>query len=88
MTTTQLRETAAEVKDRAIDAMSGETTLTRLDFCLIGAICFLAGVCIGLLTAPLTYGVGIEIGSNNGSNNTGNGCHNGSENGNNESHNC
>lgn len=88
MTVTQWRETAAEVKDRAIDTVKGDLTLTKLDFCLIGAICFLAGICIGLLAAPLTHGVGIEIGSNNGSHNTGNGCHNGSENGNNESHNC
>ena len=68
MTMTQLRETAAEVKDRAIDVMSGEATLTRLDFGLIGAICFLAGVCIGLIAAPLTHGVSIfSHNVNNGS---------------------
>lgn len=70
MTMTQLRETAAEVKDRAVDVMSGDTTLTRLDFCLIGAICFLAGVCIGLIAAPLTHGVSIlSHNANNGSSN-------------------
>lgn len=76
-----------EWKEKALDTIKGDLTLTKLDFCLIGAICLLAGICIGFLTAPLTRGIGIAIGSNNGSNNTGNGCHNGSENGNSDSHN-
>lgn len=85
------KETAVEMKNRVLDTMRGELTLTKLDFWLIGAICLLAGICIGLLTAPLTHGIEIGIGSHNGNNNTGNGCHNGSENGNNDnsdSHNC
>lgn len=86
MKTTQLRERATELKEKTTCLMTGELTLTKLDFFLIGAICLLAGICIGLLTAPLTHGV--AIGSNNMSNNTGNGCHNGSENGNTDSHNA
>lgn len=77
-----------EWKEKAIDTIKGEVTLTKLDFFLIGAICLLAGICIGLLAAPFTHGIEIGIGSNNGNNNTGNGCHNGSENGNSDSHNC
>lgn len=88
MTMTEWKETAVETKNRMLDTMRGELTLTKLDFWLIGAICLFAGICIGLLTAPLTHGIEIGIGSNNGNNNTGNGCHNGSENGNSDSHNC
>lgn len=88
MKVTEWKEKAVEVKERATDLMRGDITLTGLDFFLIGAVCLLAGLCIGLLAAPWTRGIGIEIGSNNGNNNTGNGCHNGSENGNNDSHNC
>ena len=73
-------------KEKAIDTIKGEVTFTKLDFFLIGAICLLAGICIGLLTAPFTHGVSLF--SNNGNHNTGNGSHNGSENGNNDSHNC
>ncbi|MDE7247510.1 MAG: hypothetical protein K2N43_06455 [Lachnospiraceae bacterium] len=68
----------AEWKEKALDTISGEVTLTKLDFCLIGAICFLAGICIGLLTAPFTHG--ISIGSHNG-------CNNGNNNGHNENSN-
>ena len=78
----------AEWKEKALDTINDDLTLKKLDFFLIGAICFLAGVCIGMIAAPLTHGIRIAIGSNNGSNNTGNGCHNGSENGNSESHNA
>ncbi len=85
MTMTQLRETAAEVKDRAIDVMSGETTLTKLDFCLIGAVCFLAGVCIGMIAAPFTHG--IAVCSHNVNNGSGNGSKNGNNHGN-QYHGC
>lgn len=77
-----------EWKEKALDTINGELTFKKLDFCLIGVICFLAGVCIGMIAAPLTHGISIAIGSHNGSNNTGNGCHNGSENGNSDSHNA
>lgn len=86
MKTTELKGRAAELKEKTTELMRGDLTFTGLDFFLIGAICLLAGICIGLLTAPLTHG--INIGSNNGNNNTGNGCHNGSENGNSDSHNA
>lgn len=62
-----------EWKEKALDTVKGEMTLTKLDFCLIGAVCFLAGVCIGMIAAPLTHG--ISLFSHNS--------HNGSENGNN-----
>lgn len=79
MTTTQLKEKAADLKEITVNHMRGEITFTKLDFCLIGAICFLAGICIGLLTAPLTHGVNVL------SHNTNNGSGNGSKNGNNYS---
>ena len=78
MTTTDLKEKTTQLKEKTTDFMSGELTLTKLDFLLIGAICLLAGICIGLLSAPLTHGV--TIGSNNGNNN---GNNNRNDNGNN-----
>ena len=65
--------TTTEVKQKAADLTRGELTLTRMDFILIGAILLLAGICIGLLTAPFTHG--ISLFSNNGNNN-GNKCGN------------
>ena len=56
-----------QLKEKTTELMNGEITLTALDFCLIGAIMLLAGVCIGLLTAPFTHG--ISLCSNNGNNN-------------------
>lgn len=75
---TQLKEKATELKELTMNHMWDEVTFTKLDFCLIGAVCFLAGICIGLLTAPLTHGVNVL------SNNTNNGSGNGSKNGNNK----
>lgn len=66
-----------EWKEKALDTIKGDLTLTKLDFCLIGAICFLAGVCIGMIVAPLTRGITVL------SHNTNNGSGNGSKNGNN-----
>ena len=74
MTTTELKERATELKEVTGDFMRDEVTFTKLDFCLLGAVLFLAGVCIGLLTAPLTHG--ISIGSHNGCNNGNNNGHN------------
>lgn len=74
MTTTELKERATELKEMTGDFMRDEVTFTKLDFCLLGAVLFLAGVCIGLLTAPLTHG--ISIGSHNGCNNGNNNGHN------------
>lgn len=67
MTTTKLKEKTTELKGKVTEFMSGELTLTKVDFLLIGAVCLLAGICIGFLNAPLTHGV--TIGSNNGNNN-------------------
>lgn len=73
--TTTLKEKTTQLKEKTAELMSGEIILTKLDFFLIGAICLLAGICIGLLTAPFTHG--ITIGSNNGNNNGNNNGHNG-----------
>lgn len=69
-----------EWKEKAIDAVSGDFTLTKLDFCLIGAICFLAGICIGMIAASLTHG--ITVLSHNTNNRSGNGSKNGNNHGN------
>ena len=62
-----------ELKQRAVDLTKGELTVSKVDFILISAILLLAGICIGLLTAPLTRGIGLF--SNNGKYN-GNNCGN------------
>lgn len=72
---TTLKEKTTQLKEKTAELMSGEIILTKLDFFLIGAICLLAGICIGLLTAPFTHG--ITIGSNNGNNNGNNNGQNG-----------
>lgn len=80
MTTTALKERATELKEMTGDFMRGEITFTKLDFCLLGAVLFLAGVCIGMLAAPLTQGIHIL------SHNVNNGSGNASKNGNNHGH--
>lgn len=78
---TEWKETAVEAKNRVLDTITDEFTLTKLDFCLIGAICFLAGICIGMIAAPLTHGVSIlSHNANNGSSNfSKNGCNHGNQ---------
>ncbi len=71
-----------EWKEKALDTVKGELTLKTLDFCLIGAICFLAGICIGMIAAPLTHGVTVQVFSNNRNNGSGNGSKNGNNHGN------
>lgn len=58
--------TKTELKAKVRELMDGEVTFSKVDFCLIGLSCLMAGICIGLLTAPYTHG--ITIGSNNGNN--------------------
>lgn len=70
MTTTRI---VTQLKQKAADLTRGELTLSKVDFILIGAILLLAGICIGLLTAPFTHG--ISVFSNNGNYN-GNNCGN------------
>ena len=77
MTTTDLRERATELKNMTGDYMRDEITFTKLDFCLLGAICFLAGIFIGMLAAPLTHGVNVL--SHNVNNGSGNGSKNGNQ---------
>ena len=62
-----------ELKQKAVELTKGELTVSKVDFILIGVILLLAGICIGLLTAPLTHG--ISVFSNNGNYN-GNNCGN------------
>lgn len=59
--------TFTELRERTCKVLEGEITLSKLDFCLLGAVLLLAGICLGLLTAPFTHGV--SIGSHNGCNN-------------------
>ena len=59
--------TFTELKERTCKALEGEVTLSKVDFCLLGAVLLLAGICLGLLAAPFTHGV--SIGSHNGCNN-------------------
>lgn len=62
--------TKTELKAKVRELLDGEVTFTKVDFCLIGLSCLMAGICIGLLTAPYTHG--ITIGSNNGNTNNNN----------------
>ena len=66
--------TFTELKERTCKALEGEITLSKVNFYLLGAVLLLAGICMGLLAAPITHGV--TIGSHNG-------CNNGNDNGNN-----
>ena len=66
-----------ELKEKNVDLMTGKLMLTKLDFCLIGAIMLFAGIAIGLILSPITKGMNISIFSNNGNdsaNNNGNNC--------------
>lgn len=65
--------TFTELKERTCKVLEGEVTFSKLDFFLLGAVLLLAGICLGLLTAPFTHG--ISLFSNNG-------CNNGNNNGN------
>lgn len=67
-----------ELKERTTQLMEENVTLNKLDFILLGAVMLLAGICLGLLAAPLTHG--ITLGSHNGCNN---GNNNGNDSGNN-----
>lgn len=63
--------TITKVRQKAVELTRGELTLTGLDFILICAVLLLAGICIGLLTAPFTHGISLfsHNGNNNGNNN-------------------
>ena len=66
--------TTTELKEKTTDLLSGEVTFTKLDFCLVGAIAFFAGILIGMLIAPFTRGIQLSVFSHNGN---GSGNHNG-----------
>ncbi len=70
-----------ELKQRTTELMEGNVTLSKLNFFLLGAVMLLAGICLGLLAAPLTHG--ITVGSHNGCNN---GNNNGNDSGNGNDH--
>ena len=63
-----------EVKEKVTECLQGDVKLTKLDFVLLAAVLVLAGMCIGLLTAPFTHGISLFSGNgcNNGNNNNGN----------------
>ena len=66
-----------KLREKTTDLISGEITLTVLDFCLIGLICLFAGIAIGMLISPITRGIQLSLFSNNGNdsaNNNGNNC--------------
>lgn len=44
-----------ELKQRTTELMEGNVTLSKLNFFLLGAVMLLAGICLGLLAAPLTH---------------------------------
>lgn len=67
-----------ELKERTTQLMEENVTLNKLNFILLGAVMLLAGICLGLLAAPITHG--ITVGSHNGCNN---GNNNGNDSGNN-----
>ncbi len=62
-----------ELKERTTEFLKGDLRLSKLDFFLIGAICLLAGICVGLITAPVSHGISLfsHNGYNNGNNNRG-----------------
>lgn len=70
-----------ELKQRTTELMEEDVTLSKLNFFLLGAVMLLAGICLGLLAAPLTHG--ITVGSHNGCNN---GNNNGNDSGNGNDH--
>lgn len=62
-----------ELKERATELFEGDLEISKLDFFLIGAICLLAGICVGLIAAPVSHGISLfsHNGYNNGNNNRG-----------------
>lgn len=52
------------MREKIIALFKGETTISKMDLWLIGGICFLAGIVIGIMKAPWSHG--IRIGCNNG----------------------
>lgn len=73
-----VKKAIAEAKKSAEKLFQGEITIGKKECWLIGIILLLAGITIGLLSAPLTHGVNVSLLSHNGSNN-------GNNNGNNSS---
>ena len=62
-----------ELKERATELFKGDLEISKLDFFLIGAICLLAGICVGLIAAPVSHGISLfsHNGYNNGNNDRG-----------------
>ena len=62
-----------ELKERATELFKGDLEISKLDFFLIGVICLLAGICVGLIAAPVSHGISLfsHNGYNNGNNNKG-----------------
>ena len=69
--------TTTELKEKTTDFVGEKITLSKFDFCLITAIALLAGICIGMLLAPITKGIHVSLFSHNGNgsgNDNGNNC--------------
>ncbi|MCM1268371.1 MAG: hypothetical protein NC302_10740 [Bacteroidales bacterium] len=64
-------------KEQAAELMEQDMEINKFQFLLIGTVCFLGGICIGLLIAPLTHGVSLfshNVASENGSRNGNQNC--------------
>ena len=48
-----------ELKERATELFEGDLEISKLDFFLIGVICLLAGICVGLIAAPVSHGISL-----------------------------
>lgn len=57
------------MKDKLTTLFTGNMEISKRDLWLIGAVCALAGIVIGLVNAPLTHGFHVSCGNNNGNNN-------------------
>lgn len=66
--------TIIALKKLARQCFEGDVAMPKIMFWMAGTICLLAGMVIGLTSAPMTHGV--RIGCNNGNNNgnTGGAC--------------
>lgn len=73
-----IKKTFAELKKASLKLFQGEITISKKECWLIGIILVLTGIAFGLINAPLTHGVNINIASHNGCNN-GNGSANNSD---------
>lgn len=58
------------MKEKMLELLTGEITLSKKECWMIGTICTLFGVIVGLIAAPLTHGLMIGCGNGNNSGNS------------------